>query len=87
MSERARRLTRAMRIELERDRDVPVRTRCDEVTVVSPKIRQLAALDWTLAHRSTSSSRFDSAPPPSLETTDLRGRRHEEAGTRARMGF
>ena len=78
MSERARRLTRATRIELERDRDVPVRTRCHAATVVSPTIRQLAALDWTLAHTSTSSSHFDSAPPPSLETTDPRDRRHEE---------
>ena len=78
MRERARRLTRATRIELERDRNVPVRTRCNEATVVSPRIRQLAALDWTLA-RTSAPARFDfdSAPPPSLETTDLRGRRHE----------
>ena len=35
MSERARRLTRATRIELERDRDVPVRFERNEASVLS----------------------------------------------------
>jgi len=43
---------------------------------------------YARVHVLPSSSRpCDSAPPASLETTDLRGRRHEEAGTRAPMSF
>lgn len=44
MRERARRLTRATRIELDETALSPCAPECNEATVMSPKIRQLVAL-------------------------------------------
>ena len=63
MSERARRPTRATQIELERDRPVPERAERPEAPVVSPKIGQLAALDWTLARTPSMHRRLASTLP------------------------
>ena len=67
-------------IELEPDRVVPVRPRARAGTDREPEDPAAPGFDWTRALapsleiasvvRSTS---CDSAPPPSLETTDLRG--------------
>ncbi len=62
----------------------------EKASVIEPKIRQLARLIGHALSLPLSTSRLDClrlCPSPSLETTDLRGRRHEEAGMRERMGF
>lgn len=79
--ERARRL-----IEIHTDRaaqtDRPVRARREraKVPVLSPKIQELAALDGrSLARPPDLVFRFDSALPPTQETTDLQDPRQDEA--------
>jgi hypothetical protein len=62
---------------LERERTIESPTSGSPLALIGGRPRSL----------SPSSRLDDAAPPPSLVTTELRARRHEEDGMRERMSF